>query len=70
MEQEKQDKLCKLCGQIKTRYFDGKFNKKDKKWRDAGGSLWNGHVCPDCHRDRCKERQRSKRKVDDLTPNE
>lgn len=64
MEKETQEKLCKVCGQIKTRHFDGKFNQKDKKWRSTDGSLWNGHVCPDCHRDRCKERQRSKRKVD------
>ena len=64
MEKEKQEKLCKECGQIKTRYFAGKFNKKDKKWLDLAGCLWNGHICPDCHRARCKERQRSKRKVE------
>ena len=57
MEQETQEKLCKACGQIKTRFFAGKFNKKDKKWLDADGSLWNGHVCPDCHRDRCRSEE-------------
>lgn len=64
MENETQEKLCKVCGQIKKRYFDGKFNKKDKKWRDSEGCLWNGHTCPDCHRMRCKDRQRSRRKVE------
>lgn len=64
METEKQVKLCKVCGQLKTRIFAGKYNKKDKTWKDESGEgHWNGHVCPDCHRERCKERQRAKRQV-------
>ena len=55
MEIEKQVKLCKICGQLKTRVLSGKYNSKDKTWKDEKGEgHWNGHVCPDCHRGRCK----------------
>jgi ssDNA-binding Zn-finger/Zn-ribbon topoisomerase 1 len=58
---EKQAKVCKVCNQLKVRILKGKFNKKDKKWKSAEGGYWNGHVCPECHRIRCAERQRLKR---------
>lgn len=58
---EKQTKQCRVCGEIKIRVLKGKFNKKDKKWMGISGGYWNGHVCPECHRKKCAERQRVKR---------
>lgn len=58
---EKQTKLCKVCGELKIRVLKGKFNKKDKRWAGISGGYWNGHTCPECHRKKCAERQRIKR---------
>jgi len=43
-------KQCKGCGEYKTRILDGKFNGKDKRWRDINNLLWNGLRCPQCHK--------------------
>lgn len=65
---EKQAKICKVCGVLKYRILKGKFNKKDKKWKGVNGDgYWNGHVCPECHRNRCAERQRAKRAAKKIT---
>jgi len=39
---------CIMCQELKTRIEAGKFNKKDKKWVDENGKLWNGSRCPAC----------------------
>ena len=42
-------KQCKVCGETKTRIQFGTFNtKKDKRWVDGDGKMWNGRVCPQC----------------------
>lgn len=52
MTVEKEMKTCKQCGVSKERVQDGRYkNLKDKRWRDpVSGCLWNGRMCPDCHR--------------------
>lgn len=54
-------RACKKCGQLKERIFVGKFDLKNKKYTDSTGALWNGRLCPDCHRERLKEHMRKKR---------
>lgn len=55
---------CKICNELKSRIQDGNYNNsKDKRWRDNHGSLWVGRCCPDCHRKRMAEKQRTKRIV-------
>lgn len=58
--EEKNNKQCKVCGLIKERILVGKFGeqKRNKKWSDSTGKLWNGHVCPDCHKAKAKENMR------------
>lgn len=58
---EENVRLCKICGQLKQRRQDGKFNDKDKKWRDNDNLLWNGNVCGLCNRARLKEKMKEKR---------
>ena len=58
---EKQVKECRECRELKVRILKGKYNKKDKKWAGEAGGFWNGHVCPECHRRICAERQRERR---------
>lgn len=52
---------CKVCGDDKTRYLNGKWDGVNKKWVDEAGKAWNGHTCPKCHKDKCKEVMRKKR---------
>lgn len=52
---------CKICNQLKTRKQDGKFNGKDKKWRDESGLLWMGNTCGSCNRIRVKNSMKRKR---------
>lgn len=59
--EEKNLTSCKVCNQLKLRIQDGKFDAKNKRWRDDKGSLWIGKVCPDCHRDRMATYQKNKR---------
>lgn len=50
---------CKQCGQSKKRINSGKYsNGKDIKWLDENGKQFNGLVCPDCHRNKVKNRKR------------
>jgi hypothetical protein len=44
-----QSKLCKVCNELKTRIQFGTFtDKKDKRWVDGDGKMWNGRMCPQC----------------------
>lgn len=61
--QESNVRLCKVCKQLKQRIQDGKFNGKDKKWRDESNLLWNGSTCPQCNRERVKNKMKEKRSV-------
>jgi hypothetical protein len=54
---------CRICKQLKLRIQDGKYNTKDKRWKDSTGGLWNGHYCPDCNRERIKSKMRLKRQA-------
>lgn len=62
MTQEVSQIICKICKQIKARILAGKFDdEKNKKWVDSTGKLFNGKVCPDCHRDNVKKQVKEKR---------
>lgn len=53
MSHDIQTKTCKICKELKNRIQLGTFGKKsNKRWVDTDGKLWNGLVCPDCHRKR------------------
>lgn len=54
-------RICKVCNKLKTRKQDGKFNAKDKKWRDDDNLLWNGSSCGSCNRERVKLKMKEKR---------
>jgi ssDNA-binding Zn-finger/Zn-ribbon topoisomerase 1 len=58
---EIETKQCKVCGEYKPRVFDGKFNKKDKRWRSPEGLLWNGLTCPECHKNKVAKHISKKR---------
>ena len=40
---------CKICGEMKQRILDGKFDDKNKRWKDETGKVWNGSICPRDH---------------------
>lgn len=54
-------RICKMCGELKQRIQDGKYNIKDKRWMDETGKLWNGSICPICNKLRTKQLMREKR---------
>ena len=54
--------ICKVCKELKTRIQDGMFDHKNKRWIDENGVLYNGRVCPSCHKAKQAENQRKKRK--------
>ncbi len=49
------------CEKLKVRKHDGSFDGKNKRFVDADGKLWNGRICPDCHKDKVKTRLKLKR---------
>lgn len=54
---------CKVCGEYKLRVRNGKYpNKKDAIFTDMEGKQWSGNVCPQCHVNRTKTRQKNRRK--------
>lgn len=56
--------VCKSCGELKTRYLDGRYpSAKDKKWVDENGVQWNGRCCSVCHKAKVAERKRNKHLV-------
>lgn len=61
MNQEKVARICKRCGIIQEKIQYGKYNAKDKRWRDVNGGLWSGSLCPECHRERMKVYQQVRR---------
>ncbi len=55
-------KTCKYCLLPKTHIDAGQYlNTKQRKWMDESGCLWNGRVCPDCHRAKCARDLQAKR---------
>lgn len=63
--EEKNYRICKSCKKIKIRIQNGKFpNGRDKRWIDDGGKQWSGSTCPDCVKDKSKERMKAKRQKD------
>jgi len=47
---------CKTCKIIKEAILDDKYpDNINKRWRDVKGNLFNGRVCPECHRVKMKE---------------
>jgi len=63
---EKNDRLCKVCNQLKPRIQSGVYpDGKNKKHVDETGKLWNGSVCGSCNVKRSNEamkKLRAKRK--------
>lgn len=59
--EEKNQTICKTCREIKPRIADGKFDGKNKRWRDDHGKLWNGRLCPKCTVEQVKSQQQKKR---------
>ncbi len=54
---------CKTCNITKTRILVGKY-KTGKKWANAEGKQWNGHVCPECNVLRANEGMKKSRTKD------
>lgn len=56
---EIQQKVCKICNQLKSRIQMGTFpNKSCKRWIDESGKQWSGKVCPECQANRAKVNMR------------
>lgn len=51
---------CKVCKEQKTRYQDGMFDHKNKRWRDENGLMFNGRQCGECVKKIQAEYQRKK----------
>lgn len=56
-------RLCKKCNKLKQRIEDGKFDNRNKRWKDESGLLWNGSTCGECNKERIKLAMRIKRNV-------
>lgn len=55
---------CKVCQQVKNRYFAGKYpSGKDSRYIDDAGKEWNGHCCGVCHKSKVGQRKRNNAKV-------
>jgi ssDNA-binding Zn-finger/Zn-ribbon topoisomerase 1 len=54
-------RTCKVCGQNKVRLLAGMFDKRNKKFVDEDGNVWNGRTCPPCNTQRIAEAMRIKR---------
>ena len=54
---------CNVCLQLKYRIATGEFfpNKKDRKFTDETGHLWNGKVCPSCFKEQTRLRMKERR---------
>lgn len=63
MDQEKNTIICKVCRQLKVRISDGKFNDRDKKYRDEQGLLFNGKTCGSCHQEKMRKNKRVKKNL-------
>lgn len=54
-------RLCKVCNTLKQRIEAGKFDAKNKKWKDEDGLIWNGSTCGSCNKKRVRIAMRIKR---------
>ncbi len=64
MNDERDLKHCKVCGELKLRVRSGKYpNNKNPRFADNKGRLWNGATCPDCHVKKQKNLQKGRRKL-------
>lgn len=54
---EKNSVVCKVCNQLKVKIEAGFYpgTKRNKKYVDESGKLWNGKKCPDCHKSIAKK---------------
>lgn len=52
---------CKVCAEIKRRILVGKYDAKNKRWENELGQMWNGLVCPPCHKGNMREREKQRR---------
>jgi len=54
--------VCKICKAEHTKYQDGYYGGgKDKRWRSEDGKLFNGKLCPKCHRESARVSMQSYR---------
>lgn len=58
---ESDKRHCKICNELKSRILDGKYNAKDKRYKDENGKLWNGKICPSCQKRKTRDNMRSLR---------
>lgn len=49
------------CQGIKVRKVDGSFDGRNKRYVDEHGRLWNGRVCPGCHKHKVKVKTKERR---------
>lgn len=63
-------KRCKVCDQIKKRIQMGTYDGKNKKWVDESGKLWNGLMCPICHKGKAKSVMQKLRQEEKNAPEE
>ena len=68
--EEKNICTCKKCGVDKTRKFIGKFDGRNNKYVDDNGKLWNGRVCPSCHKRVSRHNMKIKRELETFIKNE
>jgi len=61
MFQEKVTRKCKYCNMEAEKLQHGRFPSGPKRWRDISGKMWVGSVCPNCHKERMKLFQRTRR---------
>ena len=61
MSEEIDVSTCRGCEKLKVRKHDGSFDGKNKKFVDEEGKLWNGRICPACHKARVKTQLKQKR---------
>lgn len=58
---DKDKKICKICGILKTRIFNGYFDTLNRRWIGEDNLLWNGRTCGECHQNKMAAHQRKKR---------
>jgi hypothetical protein len=56
--QEQNITKCKICQSLKLRILSGKFNARNKRWKDEYGLDWNGRTCGSCNQERVKNNMR------------
>lgn len=61
--------ICKVCEQPKQRVCIGTYTSKNRKYTDQHGKLWNGKVCPQCHRNKIKNSMYTMRELRKLSNN-